>query len=93
MKNKFLIISLAMGSLCFSQNTCIGKTKSGENCKLKIKSTNTTMLCHHHIKKTYNAGDTIWVRASVVCNAKTKKETNCKLKTKHWSGKCHHHRD
>ena len=61
--------------------------------KLKIKSTNTTMLCHHHIKKTYNAGDTIWARASVVCNAKTKKDTNCKLKTKHWSGKCHHHRD
>ena len=82
-----------MGSLCFSQTTCIAKKKDGANCKMKIKITNTTMLCHHHIKKVYNTGDTIWISNSTICGGKTKKNTTCKLKTKHWSGKCHHHRD
>tara|TARA_R100000482_G_scaffold56336_1_gene20210 strand:+ start:681 stop:956 length:276 start_codon:yes stop_codon:yes gene_type:complete len=89
MKNKFLIISLAMSGFAFGQSvdsTCVAITSKGLNCKIKV-NIDTTNLCHHHKNKTVN-----YVK-SVVCNALTTKNTNCKLKTKHTSKKCHHHRD
>ena len=89
MKNKFLIIGLAMGSFAFAQDvdgTCIATTSKGTNCKVVIK---TGVHCHHHGGKTTK---TVTV-ASAQCSG-TSKSTNaqCKLKTKHASGKCHHHR-
>ena len=52
MKNKFLIISLAMSGITFSQtvnvdSTCVAITSKGTNCKLKI-NVDTTSFCHHH---------------------------------------------
>jgi len=90
MKNKFLIISLAMSGFAFSQvnidSTCVAITSKGLNCKMKV-NVDSTNLCHYH-----KNGDYVKV-LSKVCGELTKKETNCKLKTKHESGKCHHHRN
>ena len=86
MKNKFLIIGLAMGSLGFSQSidsTCVALTTRGTNCKIKV-NVDTTNYCHWHNPKLIDVNR---------CNG-TSKSTNkrCKLKTKHDSGLCHHHR-
>ena len=88
MRNKFIIIGLAMGSLCFSQNTvdntCISLTSKGTNCKIKV-NIDTTNYCHWHNPKLININR---------CNG-ISKSTNkrCKVKTKDKSGFCHHHRD
>ena len=90
MKNKFLIISLAMGSLGFSQsvdNTCTATTTKGTNCKIVVKVGN---LCHHHGGETI-AQSTI---ESTQCTSNRKNsDIRCKVKTKHESGVCHHHRN
>ena len=93
MRNKFLIIGLAMGSLSFSQSqvdsTCVGTTKKGTNCKIKV-NIDSTKYCHYHLdNKVFNK---IKVE-STICGENTAKNTPCKLKTKDSSGKCHHHRD
>ena len=94
MKKKFIIIGLAMGSLGFSQemiidNTCIGTTLSGTNCKIKVNR-DSTDYCHYHINGNVFNGDK--VIESVICGENTTKNKPCKNKTKHSSGKCHHHR-
>ena len=92
MKNKFLIISLAMGGFAFSQSasidsTCVGITSKGLDCKIKV-NVDSTALCHYHIN-----GNSI-KKQSVQCSGVSKSTGNqCKLKTKHESEKCHHHRD
>ena len=85
MKNKFLIISLAMSGFAFSQTNCVGMTTKNTNCKNIVKVGN---LCHHH------GGKTTKVKVESVQCSGTSKSTNerCKLKTKDESGKCHHHR-
>ena len=93
MRNKFLIIGLAMGSLSFSQNqvdsTCVGTTTKGTDCKIKV-NIDSTKYCHYHLdNKVFNK---IKVE-STICGENTAKNTPCKLKTKDSSGKCHHHRD
>ena len=86
MKNKFLIISLAMSGFAFSQTVCSGITTKNTNCKNVVKVGN---LCYHH------GGKTIKVEInSVQCSGISKSTNNqCKLKTRHESGKCHHHRN
>ena len=91
MRNKFLIISLAMSGFAFSQtkidSTCVGITSKGTNCKIKV-NIDSTSLCHYHVN-----GNVI-KKESVQCNGISKSTNNqCKLRTKHESGKCHHHRD
>jgi hypothetical protein len=93
MRNKFLIIGLAMGSLSFSQSqvdsTCVGITTKGTNCKIKI-NVDSTKYCHYHLDgKVFNESEV----KSKICGENTTKNTPCKSKTKHSSGKCHHHRD
>ena len=88
MKRKFLIISLAMGSLCFGQakvdSTCVGTTSKGTNCKIKV-NIDTTSFCHWHNPKLINVDR---------CNGTSKTtKKRCGSKTKHSSGFCHHHRD
>ena len=93
MKNKFLIISLAMSGFAFSQNvsndsTCVGITSKGLNCKIKV-NVDSTSLCHYHVN-----GNNIIKIKSTQCDGISKSTSNqCKLKTKHESGKCHHHRN
>ena len=86
MKNKFLIISLAMSGFAFSQTSCVGITTKNISCKNTVKIGN---LCHYHGGKTIKIDE---VKA-IQCNG-ISKSTNqqCKLKTKDNSGKCHHHR-
>ena len=92
MRNKFLIISLAMSGFAFSQtvnvdSTCVAITSKGTNCKIKV-NVDSTSFCHHHVN-----GNTIKIESSQ-CNGISKSTNNqCKLRTKHESGKCHHHRD
>ena len=94
MKRKFIIIGLAMGSLCFSQNvvvdsTCVGITTKGNSCKIKV-NIDSTKFCHYHVDGKVFSDAT---KLSVICGENTSKNTLCKNKTKHSSGKCHHHRD
>ena len=69
-----------MGSLCFGQelvdNTCIGTTLSGTNCKIKVDK-DSTNYCHYHINGNVFNGEKV---ESVVCGENTKKNTPCKLK-------------
>ena len=94
MNRKFIIIGLAMGSLCFSQNTivdstCVGITTKGKSCKIKV-NIDSTEFCHYHINgNVFNEVSP----SSVVCGEETQRRTSCKNKTRHPSGKCHHHRD
>jgi len=87
MKNKFLIISLAMSGFAFSQsidNTCVGTTSKGTNCKIKV-NLEITNLCHWHHPDSLNVNR---------CNGISKSTNNrCKLKTKDESGLCHYHRN
>ena len=89
MKNKFIIIGLAMGSLTFAQDsdgTCIGMTKDSTNCKIRVIDQD---FCRFHGgEKT----EKIEI-ASTRCTENTSKGNRCKVKTKHESGICHHHRD
>ena len=87
MRNKFLIIGLAMGSLSFSQakvdSTCVGITTKNTNCNIKV-NVDSTKYCHWHDPAKINVNR---------CNGISKSTKNrCKLKTKHTSGLCHHHR-
>ena len=89
MKNKFLIIRLAMSGIAFSQTThvdktCDGITSKGTNCKIKVNK-EITNLCHWHHPDSLNVNRCNGISKS------TKKQ--CKLKTKDESGKCHHHRN
>ena len=88
MRNKFLIISLAMSGIAFSQTThvdktCDGITSKGANCKIKVNK-EITNLCHWHHPDSLNVNRCIGISKST--------EKQCKLKTKDESGKCHHHR-
>ena len=88
MKKKFLMIGLAMSSLCFSQakvdSTCVSITSKGNNCKIKV-NVDSTKYCHWHNPKLINVNR---------CNGNSKSTNKqCKMKTKHESGFCHHHRD
>ena len=92
MKNKFLIIGLAMGSLCFSQkvkidSTCVGITTKGKSCKIKV-NIDSTEFCHYHVN-----GNVFNRPPAVICGENTSKNKPCRNKTRHTSGKCHHHRD
>ena len=94
MKRKFIIIGLAMGSLCFSQNvvvdsTCVGITTKGRSCKIKV-NIDSTEFCHYHINGNVFNEPT---KSAVICGENTSKNRPCKNKTRHSSGKCHHHRD
>jgi hypothetical protein len=93
MRNRFLILGIAMSGLAMSQtvktdSTCVGITTKGISCKIKV-NVDSTNYCHYH-NGTYisSTGDT----TSVICGENTSKNTPCKLKTKHESGHCHHHR-
>ena len=93
MRNKFLIIGLAMSSLSFGQtkvdSTCVGITSKGNICKIKV-NIDSTKHCHWHIKNVDNFNNKV---KSTICGENTKKNTPCQLKTRHSSEKCHHHRD
>ena len=87
MRNKFLIIGLAMGSLSFGQakvdSTCIGITTKNTNCNIKV-NVDLTKYCHWHDPAKINVNR---------CNGISKSTKNrCRMKTKHTSGLCHHHR-
>ena len=95
MKNKFLIISLAMSGLTIGQqyingieigtnedNTCDGITRKGTNCKIKVNKEITNLCYWHH-------PDSININRCTGTSKSTKQR--CLLKTKHESGKCHHH--
>ena len=87
MRNKFLIIGLAMGSLSFGQakvdSTCVGITTKNKNCNIKV-NIDSTKYCHWHDPAKINVN-----RCNGTSNS-TKKR--CKLKTKDESGFCHYHR-
>ena len=83
MKNKFIIIGLAMSGFAFSQSTCEGITNKGTSCKVKINREITNLCTWHH-------PDSINVNRCVGISKTTK--VRCKSKTKHESGFCHHHR-
>ena len=89
MKNKFLIISLAMSGFAFSQSidsTCVAITSKNTNCKVKV-NIDSTKFCNNHIN-----GNAIIIK-STQCSGISKSTNNqCKLKTKDETGKCHHHR-
>tara|TARA_Y100000593_G_C4133122_1_gene248419 strand:- start:299 stop:592 length:294 start_codon:yes stop_codon:yes gene_type:complete len=94
MKNKFLIIGLAMGSLAFSQKSqCIAFTTKGLQCKIMVFDS-ISNTCHHHVNKIGKMnGDTTYLRDMTnICGSLTTKNLSCKNKTKHESGKCYHHR-
>lgn len=85
MRNKFLIIGLAMNSFAFGQSdsTCVAITTKNISCKIKV-NVDTTNYCHHHNPNLVNVNR---------CNGVSKSSNEqCKLKTKHESGLCHHHR-
>ena len=87
MRNKFLIIGLAMGSLSFGQakvdSTCVGITTKNTNCNIKV-DIKSTKYCHWHDPAKINVNR---------CNGISKSTKNqCKLKTKDKSGFCHYHR-
>jgi hypothetical protein len=85
MRNKFLIIGLAMNSFAFGQSdsTCVAITTKNISCKIKV-NVDTTNYCHHHSPNLVNVNR---------CNGISKSSNEqCKLKTKHESGLCHHHR-
>ena len=86
MRNKFLIISLAMSGFAFSQTTCSGITTKNTNCKNTVKVGN---FCYHHGGTTIKLDKVVSVQCSGTSKSTGKQ---CKLKTKHESGKCHHHR-
>jgi hypothetical protein len=87
MRNKFIIIGLAMGSLSFGQakvdSTCVGITTKNTNCNVKV-NVDSTKYCHWHDPAKINVNKCNGISQS------TKKR--CKLKTKHTSGFCHYHR-
>ena len=88
MKNKFLIISLAMSGFAFSQtnqvdNTCEGITSKKTNCKIKVDK-EITNLCHWHHPDSLNVNRCTGISKST--------NQRCKLKTKDESGKCHYHK-
>ena len=87
MKNKFIIIGLAMGSLAFTQDTirCIGTTSKKVQCKIMVTNSD---------KCRYHGGDTTKIKyISHQCISFTNgTNVRCKLKTKHESELCHHHR-
>ena len=85
MRNKFLIISLAMSGFAFSQtnDTCDGITSKNTSCKIKVNK-EITNLCHWHHPDSLNVN-----RCSGISKSSN---ARCKLKTKDESGKCHHHR-
>ena len=87
MRNKFLIIGLAMSSLSFSQTQCNELTKDSIQCKNTTKSI--SELCYLHDANYVKEAKT----TSVICSGTTKKGRNCKNKTKDSSGRCHHHRN
>ena len=87
MKNKFIIIGLAMGSLGFSQEIVVENLNKSHS---HITVIDTTQI------------DTVKVSAnkevnkitSVQCSGTAKSTGNqCRLKTRHESGQCHHHRN
>ena len=87
MKNKFIIISLAMSGFAFSQTTCSGITTKNTSCKIIVK---VDSLCHYHGGKTIKI-DTL---KAIQCDGTSKStEKQCKNKTKDVSGRCHHHRN
>ena len=100
MKNKILILGVAMSGLVMSQDvttissltdsTCIGITTKNKNCKIKIKKGN---FCHHHAGQDTIKFPTVIIKPTVICGKNTSKNTPCKNKTKDTSGHCHHHRD
>tara|TARA_R100000951_G_scaffold49774_1_gene42091 strand:+ start:5098 stop:5391 length:294 start_codon:yes stop_codon:yes gene_type:complete len=97
MKNKILILGVAISGLAMSQtkldSICKGGTTKGLRCKIKVNP-DSTNYCHYHDKVgLYQPGDTIWITIATTCGSKTSKNTPCKNKTKDVSGKCHHHRD
>ena len=97
MKNKFLIISLAMSGITVGQqfingieignndgDTCDGITRNkGTRCKIKVDKEITNFCYWHH-------PDSINVNRCTG-HSKTQKR-RCLLKTKHESGRCHQHR-
>jgi hypothetical protein len=95
MKNKILILGIAISGLTFAQKNdqCVAFTTKGTQCKLKVdfKLSNT---CHHHMNKIGKTnGDTVWLQVVTdICGENTTKNVPCKNKTKHVSGKCYHHR-
>jgi len=92
MKNKILILGVAISGLAMSQtkvdSTCVGITSKGLSCKIQV-NIDTTNLCHYHINGNHVSNNI----TSVICNENTSKNIPCKNKTKHSSGNCHHHRD
>ena len=85
MRNKFLIIGLAMGSIAFGQSdsTCIAVTTKNTNCKIKV-NVDSTKYCHWHDPAKINVNR---------CNGISKStKKRCKLKTKNESGFCHHNK-
>ena len=91
MKNKILILGIAISGLAMSQtkvdSTCVGITSKGLSCKIKV-NIDTTEFCHYHVE----GGYTSTVQTSVICGENTGKNVSCKNKTRHSSGHCHHHR-
>ena len=92
MRNRFLILGIAMSGLAMSQtvkidSTCVGITSKGISCKIKV-NIDTTNVCHYHVE----GGYTSTVGTSVTCGENTGKNVPCKNKTRHSSGHCHHHR-
>ena len=84
MKNKFIMIALAMGSLGFSQGLELDST---------IVETVNTIPYVLDTTKVEVTVPTEKQSQSTVCGKPTSKNTPCKNKTKHESGSCHHHRD
>ena len=84
MKNKFIIIALAMGSLGFSQGLELDSTvveTSNNTLPFVIDSTEVVTVPTKEESK------------AKVCGKNTSKNLPCKNKTKHESGSCHYHRD
>ena len=79
MKNKFLIIGLMMGSLCFSQN--LMDSVSIDSVEFKPRT------------PIFKVNTDSMVETSKICGRNTSKNIPCKNKTRHESGSCHYHRE
>tara|TARA_R100000655_G_scaffold16736_2_gene36110 strand:+ start:2671 stop:2931 length:261 start_codon:yes stop_codon:yes gene_type:complete len=85
MKNRFLIIGLAMGSLSFSQNVV-------DSTSNLVSSISIDSVQFKPRTPDFKVDSTTKV-LSVVCGKNTSKNIPCKNKTRHESGSCHHHRE
>ena len=77
MKNKILILGIAISGLTIAQENIIADTNRENLLHAVVDTTKVAKI----------------VLKTKICGGNTSKNVPCKNKTKHESGKCHHHRN